>query len=100
MYNFEVMSSHWWWGWLDKFWLAFYHLYDIPNINTKFHNNRSSSFGDYLFNITPIRQTDGNGKPISSYSRGHEKSRKRKSRESTDGPDCNTSFAYAREVKR
>ena len=45
------------------------------------------------------RQIDGNGKPISSYSRGHERSRKRKSRESADGLDCNTSFAYAREVK-
>ncbi|KAJ3643393.1 hypothetical protein Zmor_026106 [Zophobas morio] len=33
-------------------------------------------------------------------SRGHARSRKRKSRESADGLDYNTSFAYAREVKR
>ena len=36
---------------------------------------------------------------ISSYSRGHERSRKCKSRESADGLDYNTSFAYAWVVK-
>ena len=46
------------------------------------------------------KQTDGNGRSISSYSRDHERSRKSKSRESIDGLDYNTSFAYAREVKR
>ena len=44
------------------------------------------------------RQTDGNGRPISSYSRGDERSRKRKSRESADGLYYNTSVAYAWEV--
>ena len=44
------------------------------------------------------RQTDGNGRPISSYSRGHERSKKCKSRESADGLYYNTSFAYAWEV--
>ena len=38
---------------------------------------------------TAGRRTDGNGEPISSYSRGHEKSRKCKSRQSTDGFDYN-----------
>ena len=33
---------------------------------------------------------DGNGRPISSYSRGHVRSRKRKSRESVDGLAYNT----------
>ena len=31
-------------GWLDKVWLAFYHLHDI---HTKSDKNQSSSFGDY-----------------------------------------------------
>ena len=42
----------------------------------------SSTFGDYLSNKNPERQTDGqtngNGRPISSYCRCHERSRKRK----------------------
>ena len=46
------------------------------------------------------RQTDGNGRPIPSYCRGHERSRKPKRRESVDGLDYSTSFTYAREVKR
>ena len=45
------------------------------------------------------RQADGNEKHISSYSRGHERLRKHKSRESPDGLDYNTSLAYTREVK-
>ena len=64
-------------------WLAFYHLHDIPNKNTKFDN----------------RQTDGNGRPSSSYCRRHERSRKRKNRELVDVLDYNTSLSYAREVK-
>ena len=35
-------------------------------------------------------QTDGNGRPITSHSRGHERSRKHKSRESANGLDYNT----------
>ena len=38
--------------------------------------------------------TDGNGRPISSYSRNHERSRKRKIRHSANGLDYNTSLAY------
>ena len=38
-------------------------------------------------------QTDGNGRLICSYSKGHKRSRKHKSRESADG------LGYAREVK-
>ena len=30
----------------------------MPNINTKFDNNRSSTFGDYLSNKNPDRQTE------------------------------------------
>ena len=41
------------------------------------------------------RQTDGNGRPISSYSRGLERSRKYKSRQSADEFDYNTSLGYA-----
>ena len=59
VYNFEVTSSHYWWGWLDKFWLGFCHLNDIPNISTQFDNNRPSTFGDYLSNTNwDGRQTD------------------------------------------
>ena len=46
MYNFNVTTSHYWWEWLAKIWFALYYLQDIPNIHTKFVNNRSSSFGD------------------------------------------------------
>ena len=66
----------------------------------------SDAFGDYLSNTNPGRQTDGhtdgqtdgNGRPISSYCRGHERSRKRKSSDLVDGLDYNTSYGYAREV--
>ena len=51
-----MTSYHRWWGWSDKFWLAFYHLHDIRNIRTKFNNHRS-----------------GNERPIFSYSRGQER---------------------------
>ena len=44
--------------------------------------------------------TYGNRRSIFSYSRDHERSRKRKSREPADGLDYNTFFAYAQEVKR
>ena len=58
-------------------------------LNTKFDNNRLSTFGDYLSNKNRRRQTDGqtdgNGRPISLYCRGHERSKKRIRRESADG---------------
>ena len=64
-------------------------------------SNRSSSFGDYVFNTkTPNRQTDrqtdGNGRLLFSYSRGHETSRKYKSAHSSDGLDYYTSLDYLR----
>ena len=43
------------------------------------------------------KRTDGNGRPISLYSRDHVRSIKHKIRESTNGLDYNSSFA--REVK-
>ena len=46
------------------------------------------------------RQTNRNERPISSYCRGHEKSRKHKSRESVDGLDYHTSFAYTWKMKQ
>ena len=75
-------------------------------LNTKFDNNRSITFRDYLSNKNPGRQTDrradeqtdGNGRPISSYSRCHETSRKHKiANHSID--NYNISLACAREVK-
>ena len=57
----EVTSSYYRWGLLDNFWLAFYHLDDIPNTKyqTKFDNNPRSTFGDYLCIYNPGRKTDG-----------------------------------------
>ena len=47
------------WRWLAIFWLAFYHLHDRYNIHTKFDNNPSGSFGDYLsIKIDTDRQTN------------------------------------------
>ena len=45
------------------------------------------------------RQADGNGRPIFSYFWGHYTSKKNESSQSSNGVDCNTSLAYAREVK-
>ena len=50
MYNFEVTSSHCWWGRLDKVELAFHRLDDSHSMHIKFDNNRSDSFGDYQSN--------------------------------------------------
>ena len=59
MQNVEVTSSVCWWGWLDKFWLAFYYLHDIPDLQIKFDNNQSGSFGESLYNKNRYRrQTD------------------------------------------
>ena len=53
--------------------LSFAILHDISSINTKFDNNRRSTFGDYLSNNNRDgRQTDGNWRPTSLYSRGRE----------------------------
>ena len=48
---------------------------------------------------TDTKQTDGNGRPLFSYSRGHDTSKKYESGNSADGLDYYTSLAYAREVK-
>ena len=44
-----MTPSHCWWGWLNKFWLVFYHLYDIPRTQLKSENNRFANLGDYLY---------------------------------------------------
>ena len=46
-----MTSFHCWWGWLAKFWLAFYRLHDIPNIDTKFDRQtvRQTETGDHFF---------------------------------------------------
>ena len=46
MQKFEMTTLNCGWGWRDKFWLAFYHLHDIPKIQ-KFQNKQSTSFGNY-----------------------------------------------------
>ena len=56
-------------------WLAFYYLHDISNMLTKFDNNRSGSFEDYHADDSK-KHFDGNGRPIFSYSWGHETSGK------------------------
>ena len=43
---------------IRQIWLALFHLHDIPNIHTKFDNNPSSSFRDYLSNKNRQRRTD------------------------------------------
>ena len=98
------MSYYCWWGRLVKFWLAFYHPHDIPNIHIKFDNNRSGNFGDYLsFQNAGRRQTDRqtneNLRPIFSYSRGHETLRKYESCQSPDALNYNTFSACVRELK-
>ena len=88
------MAIRCWWEWLAKLWLlAFHDLHDISNVHTKFDNNRSSSFGNYVYIKNGYRhQTD-------RQTRGHETSRKHKSGHSSDGLDSYyTSLAYAREV--
>ena len=56
-----------WWGWLAKFWLAFNHLHDISNIRTKFDNNRSTSFEDYVSNKNGYRQDRRKRGPLFLY---------------------------------
>ena len=83
-----ILEYHYQLVWLAKFWLAFNRLHDISNIHTKFDNNRSSSFGDYVSNKNGYRhQTDGNKRLVFSYCGGHETSRKHKSGNSSDGLD-------------
>ena len=60
------------------------------NIQTKRWNVRQKK---HKKSGTANRRTDGNGRPIASYSRGLERSRKRKSGESADRLDYNTSRA-------
>ena len=74
--------------------MAFHHLHESLKVHAKFDNNRSSSFEDQLFNKNTDRR-DGNGGPISSYSRGHERSRKHKSRYPAEG---HTFLPYALET--
>ena len=45
------------------------------------------------------QQTEGNGRPLLSYSRSHEMARKHESSQSPVGPYYNAFFAYALEVK-
>ena len=59
MENFDVTSSHCWWGRLNKIWLAFQHLHDITKLRIEFDKNRSSSFEEYLTHkYRHRRQTD------------------------------------------
>ena len=73
--------------------LFFAYLHDIPNIHTKFDDSQSGTFGDHLSKqIDTDRQIDGNGRPLISYSWGHETLRKHEGGNSPDGLDYYTWF--------
>ena len=78
MWILEITWSHCWWRWSDKLCLTFYHVHDISNKHINFDNNRSGSFGYYLFNISRQRRQKSDRQKRETYifssSRKHESS--------------------------